>query len=143
MITRKANASWEGNLKEGKGSMNYGSFQGPFTYSSRFENGEGTNPEELIGAAIAGCFSMFLSALMDEVGFPPQKIETDAEILLDKDDKGPFIGEIKLSCRVHCKGIEKEALKKLIESAKVRCPISRLYQGGTAKIVVESELFIS
>ncbi len=88
MATRTASAVWNGTLKEGKGNMKYGSVEGPFTFASRFESGEGTNPEELVGAAHAGCYSMFLSALLSKQGLTPDSIETTATVELGQDD-GP------------------------------------------------------
>src|SRR5213593_4743761 len=86
MATRNGSAVWEGTVKEGKGTVKLGSgaFEGPYSFSSRFENGKGTNPEELIGAAHAGCFAMALSLVLGEAGFTPEKIETHADVSLEK-----------------------------------------------------------
>ena len=85
MSVRTASAVWNGTLKEGQGTMKLGSgaFEGPFTYASRFEDGPGTNPEELVGAAQAGCFSMFLAALLTTAGFTPKQIRTSAKVHLE------------------------------------------------------------
>lgn len=140
MSTRNAKALWNGTLKEGKGEMNFSNYSGPFTFASRFEEGEGTNPEELVGAAQAGCYSMFLSALISGEGLTPQSIETNATVTLGKDDIGPNITNIKLDCKVSCEGLSKEKFDELALAAKDKCPISRLYAGGTAKIDLDAKL---
>ena len=140
MSTRNAKALWNGTLKEGKGEMNFSNYSGPFTFASRFEEGEGTNPEELVGAAQAGCYSMFLSALISGEGLTPQSIETKATVNLGKDDIGPNITNIKLDCKVSCEGLSKEKFDELALAAKNKCPISRLYTGGTAKIDLDAKL---
>lgn len=140
MSTRNAKAQWNGSLKEGNGVMNFSNYSGPFTFASRFEEGKGTNPEELVGAAIAGCYSMFLSALMGGENLSPKSIVTDVFVDLGKDDKGPCITNIKLVCKVSCEGISQEKFDELSLAAKEGCPISRLYAGGTAKIELEATL---
>jgi len=140
MSTRKAQALWNGTLKEGKGEMKFSNYSGPFTFASRFEEGKGTNPEELVGAAIAGCYSMFLSALIGGENLNPKSIETEASVLLGKDETGPCITNIKLVCNVKCEGLSLEKFDELSLAAKQKCPISRLYAGGTAKIELEASL---
>ena len=140
MTIRNAKALWNGTLKEGKGEMNFSNYSGPFTFASRFEEGKGTNPEELVGAAQAGCYSMFLSALISGEGFTPQSIETTAAVTLGKDDTGPNITDISLVCKVSCEGISQEKFDELAIAAKEKCPISRLYAGGTANIVLDAKL---
>jgi osmotically inducible protein OsmC len=140
MTIRNAKALWKGTLKEGKGEMKFSNYSGPFTFASRFENGEGTNPEELVGAAQAGCYSMFLSALLSGEGFTPESIETTAAVNLGRDDTGPNITEIKLVSNVKCNGVSKEKFDELAKAAKEKCPISRLYAGGTANIVLDAKL---
>jgi len=140
MSTRTAKAQWSGTLKEGKGEMNFSNYSGPFTFASRFEEGKGTNPEELVGAAIAGCYSMFLSALMGGENLNPKSIETEVFVELGKDDAGPCITNIKLVCNANCEGISQEKFSELSLAAKEGCPISRLYAGGTAKIELEASL---
>ena len=140
MTIRNAKALWNGTLKEGKGEMNFSNYSGPFTFASRFEEGKGTNPEELVGAAQAGCYSMFLSALISGEGFTPQSIETTAAVTLGKDDTGPNITDISLVCKVSCEGISPEKFDELAIAAKEKCPISRLYAGGTANIVLDAKL---
>lgn len=129
MATRKATAQWNGTLKEGKGTMKYGDVEGPYTFASRFEEGEGTNPEELAGAAHAGCYSMFLSALLSGDGLKPESIVTTATVVLDKDDVGPKITTISLECEATVAGISNEDFQKHVQAAKEKCPISRLYAG--------------
>jgi len=140
MTIRNAKALWKGTLKEGKGEMKFSNYSGPFTFASRFENGKGTNPEELVGAAQAGCYSMFLSALISGEGFTPQSIETTAAVTLGRDDTGPNITDITLVCNVSCEGLSKEKFDELAIAAKEKCPISRLYAGGTANIVLDAKL---
>ena len=114
--------------------MNFSNYSGPYTYLSRFEEGEGTNPEELVGAAQAGCFSMFLSALISEENLSPESIQTTATVHLERDDTGPLITLIELDCQVKCDGISREKFDELAAASKVKCPISRLYQGTEVKL---------
>ena len=127
MAIRKATAQWTGTLKEGKGTMNITNYSGPYTFASRFEEGEGTNPEELVGAAQAGCYSMFLSALITGEGLTPGKIETTAKVHLGRDDIGPHITLIELDSQVTCEGLSQDKFEELAAAAKEKCPISRLY----------------
>lgn len=140
MAIRKAKALWNGTLKEGKGEMEFSNYSGPYTYKSRFEEGDGTNPEELVAAAHGGCYSMFLSALLTEEGFIPESIETSVSVKLGKDEIGPCITKINLNSKVVCEGISQDRFKELAETAKEKCPISRLYNGGTAVIELNAEL---
>lgn len=140
MSVRSAKAQWNGTLKEGKGVMSFSNYNGPFTFASRFEEGEGTNPEELVGAAIAGCYSMFLSALLSNNDLNPESVNTTAKVTLGKDDTGPCITNIKLVCEVSCEGLSKDLFDELTQTAKAKCPISRLYSGGTAIIDLEATL---
>jgi osmotically inducible protein OsmC len=140
MTVRNAKALWNGTLKDGKGEMNFSNYSGPFTFASRFEQGDGTNPEELVGAAQAGCYSMFLSALISGEGLIPQSIDTTAAVTLGKDDTGPNITDINLVCNVSCEGLSQEKFDELAIAAKEKCPISRLYAGGTANIVLDAKL---
>ena len=129
MAKRKANAQWTGTLKQGRGTMKYGTYEGLYTFASRFEEGDGTNPEELVGAAISGCYSMFLAALASEKGLQPEKIETEATVDLGRDDKGPLITSIQLNTRAKIDGISENDFQELAGKAKEGCPISRLYKG--------------
>jgi len=127
MSTRSANAEWTGTLKDGNGYMKFSNYSGPYTFKSRFEEGDGTNPEELVGAAHAGCYSMFLSALISGEGLTPELIETTADVHLGKDETGPVITGIDLKCEVKCEGLTIEKFNELAASAKEKCPISRLF----------------
>ena len=133
MATRKATAQWTGTLKEGKGTMSHGTFEGPYTYASRFESGEGTNPEELVGAAHAGCYSMFLSALLSKEGLTPDTIRTTATVELGNDD-GPKITSITLDCEAKVSGIDEAKFQELVAAAKAKCPISRLFTGTDIRV---------
>jgi len=134
MSVRRANAQWYGTLKNGNGTMNFSNYNGPFTFASRFEEGDGTNPEELVGAAIAGCFSMFLSALISNSKLTPESIHTTATVHLEKDDIGPKITTIELNTEVKCDGLSTENFNELTAEAKRKCPISRLYGGTEIKL---------
>ncbi|MCB2196713.1 MAG: OsmC family peroxiredoxin [Bacteroidetes bacterium] len=140
MTKSKSLAQWKGKIKEGQGTMKFTGYEGIYNFASRFENGNDTNPEELIGAAHAGCYSMYLSLLITEEGLNPESIDTNAEVSLDKDDTGPYISEIKLDCKVKCDGLEESKLKDLASTTKEKCPVSRLYAGGTAKISAKADL---
>ena len=127
MTISTATAVWEGTLKEGQGRMKLGSgfLDGAFTWASRFSDGAGTNPEELIGAAYAGCFSMFLSAQLTNAGYTPTSIQTAAAVDLGRDDVGPKITMIQLSCEAKVPGIEPAEFHELVNISKQNCPISR------------------
>lgn len=128
MTVSKGKATWEGNLKEGNGTvelMDSGIFTGPFTHASRFVNGPGdgkTNPEELIGAAHAGCYAMFLSALLTTNGTPPTKIEAISKLKLGD---GPAITKIKLEVNGIVPGIDAAKFEELAKEAKEKCPVSK------------------
>lgn len=140
MTARKATAVWNGTLKEGNGKMNFSNYSGPFSFVSRFEEGDGTNPEELVGAAHAGCYSMFLAALISGEGLTPESVKTTNTVTLGKDDAGPCITNIHLDCTVKCDGLSQEKFNELAQAAKEKCPISRLYAGGTAQIDLDAKL---
>ncbi len=140
MSISNAQAIWNGTLKEGKGEMKFTDYSGPFTFASRFEEGADTNPEELVGAALAGCYSMFLSALISGEELSPKSINTNATVTLAKDDIGPNITHIKLDCSVVCEDLSQEKFNELAQTAKEKCPISRLYAGGTATIELNATL---
>jgi osmotically inducible protein OsmC len=137
MPVRKAEAIWEGNLLEGVGTMSStsGTFQIPFTHATRFKEDPGSNPEELIGAAHAGCFSMFLSSLLTNAGYPPDRIHTTAEVLLDKDDIGPKITQIKLISHVKVPGLDAETFSEHASVAREKCPVSRALAGVEIELV--------
>lgn len=128
MTQRSASAQWKGTLKEGSGTMTLGSgaYSGPFTFASRFETGPGTNPEELIGAAHAGCYSMFLSALLTKAGFTPAAIRTTATVHLGD---GPAIHLIELVTEAQVPGLGEAAFLEHAEAAKKGCPVSKALAG--------------
>lgn len=131
MAIRNAQAIWTGNLKDGNGKMTAGSgvFEVAYSFSTRFEDEPGSNPEELIGAALAGCFSMFLSAQLTENGHPPERVETKARVHLGSDDLGPAITKIELSNETTAPGVDEKTFNELAEISKQRCPISKALQG--------------
>ena len=128
MPTRTSSAEWKGTLKEGSGTMRVGNgaFEGLFTFASRFESGPGTNPEELIGAAHAGCFSMFLASLLADAGFPPKSVRTTAAVHLGA---GPTISRIDLSTEASVPGIDEQSFQRHAEAAKKNCPVSKALTG--------------
>lgn len=136
MAVRTSSAEWHGTLKEGGGIMRLGSgaYEGPYTFASRFESGPGTNPEELIGAAQAGCFSMFLSALLTKEGFTPASIRTTASVHLGE---GPTITLIELDCHAKVPGIAAEQFQQLAETAKKNCPVSKALAGPEIRLKAE------
>ena len=139
-MQRSASAVWHGSIKEGKGTISTQSGvlkDAQYSFSTRFENGIGTNPEELIGAAHAGCFSMALSGQLTTAGLPPESIETTAEVSLTKDDKGFVINKIHLTTRAKVPGLDKEKFAELAETAKAGCPVSRLFN---AQITLDATL---
>jgi osmotically inducible protein OsmC len=138
MAVRKAQAIWEGSLREGHGVMKFGSFEGPYTFSSRFEEGNGTNPEELIGAAHAGCFSMALSAGLGRAGFTPQSIHTTAHVTLGTVEGKARITQIHLECEAEVPSIDTETFGAIAEEAKRTCPVSSALAG--VQITLEAKL---
>lgn len=124
MAIRNAEAVWTGTLKEGKGTLKLGSgaFDGSYTWASRFEEAPGTNPEELIGAAHAGCYSMFLSSLLTKAGYPPTRIQTTAKVHLEA---GPTITLIELDTIAEVPGLDEKTFLEQAEAAKKNCPVSK------------------
>jgi osmotically inducible protein OsmC len=131
MATRNGSAVWEGTLKGGKGTMKLGSgaYEGPYSFSSRFENGTGTNPEELIGAAEAGCFSMALSANLEKAGHPAKRINTTAKVKLESTGSGPRITSIDLDVNAEVPGIDEAKFGEQAELTKKTCPVSVALSG--------------
>lgn len=127
MPTSSARAKWDGTLKAGKGIMKMGSgvCEGEYSFATRFEGSAGTNPEELIGAAHAGCFSMALSMLLEQAGHPPRSIETQAEVTLDKVDDGFAITRILLKTEAEVPGMNADTFREQAEAAKAGCPVSK------------------
>lgn len=124
MTVRQSEAIWRGTLREGDGIVKLGSgaFEGSYTWASRFDVGEGTNPEELIAAAHAGCFSMFLSALLTKAGFSPTRIHTTAAVHLEA---GPTITKIELSTQASVPGLDEATFLNFANEAKEKCPVSK------------------
>ena len=131
MIKRKAYAVWNGSIKNGSGTVELGSgaFKGQYSFGSRFEEGVGTNPEELIGAAHAGCFSMALSLELSNAGYTVDEISTEAIVSLDKDDGGFKIPSIKLVTKARVPGIEMKDFAEFASAAKANCPVSKALTG--------------
>ena len=141
MATRNGSAVWEGTLREGKGTVKLGSgaFEGPYSFASRFEEGAGTNPEELIGAAHAGCFSMALAAGLTKAGYSPKRVATTAKVHLGQSGGGFKITLIELSTEAEVPGIDEAAFQEQAEGAKKNCPVSQALAATeitlTAKLV--------
>ncbi len=127
MPTRTADAVWEGNLKEGKGNvkLSSGAYNGQYSFASRFEQGTGTNPEELIAAAHAGCFSMALSAGLGKAGFNPTRVSTTASVSLEKVGEGFKITKIHLKTEAQVPGIDEKTFQEHAQKAKTGCPVSQ------------------
>lgn len=140
MPVRHADARWEGDLESGKGEMHLGggAWSGPYSHASRFEEGSGTNPEELLAGAHAGCFSMKFAGVLAEAGHKPESISTTADVHLDKTGDGFAITRVVLRTEARVPGIEEERFQELAEVAKRDCPVSQLFTG--ADIAVEATL---
>jgi len=126
MARRTGSAVWEGTLKEGRGTMKLGSgaFEGPFSFLSRFESGKGTNPEELIGAAEAGCFSMALALNLEKAGHPAKRVNTTATVKLEPDAGGFKITSIDLKTEADVPGMDEAKFREQAELTKKSCPVS-------------------
>ncbi|MEQ1856711.1 MAG: OsmC family protein [Longimicrobiales bacterium] len=127
MSIRNAQAHWEGDLRQGKGTVRLGSgaFEGQYSFKSRFEEGTGTNPEELIGAAHAGCFSMAFSNMLSEAGHVPTRVDTKARVHLERIDGKQTISRIELETEGEVPGISDAIFQEIAAKAKVGCPVSR------------------
>jgi osmotically inducible protein OsmC len=139
-MKRKASAVWQGGLKDGKGAISTDSgvlSNTQYSFSTRFENGAGTNPEELIAAAHAGCFSMALSAQLGEAGIKAERIETTATVTLEKGEGGFAVTESHLEVKASIPGSDQAAFEKAANNAKAGCPISKLLN---AKITMNANL---
>jgi lipoyl-dependent peroxiredoxin len=141
MAARTGSAIWNGNLKDGNGEVTVGDgvFTGAYSYASRFEDGDGTNPEELIAAAHAACFSMALSNILAEAGHPPDEIRTSARVQLRPVDGEPTIARIDLEVEGSVPGIDEAAFNEHAEAAKAGCPVSRAL-AGVPEIALEARL---
>jgi osmotically inducible protein OsmC len=140
MAVRTADAQWEGSLQDGTGTMRLGSgaFEGRYSFASRFEDGPGTNPEELIGAAHAGCFSMALSGSLSRAGHPPSRIQTTARVHIERGDDGFGITRIELATEAEVPGLDEPAFREQAETAKATCPVSKALAG--TEITLEAKL---
>lgn len=140
-MVRKASAVWNGSLKEGKGSISTESkvlSNAQYSFSTRFENGIGTNPEELIAAAHAGCFSMALAAQLGNAGMTPEAVETTAAVTLEKTDAGFTVTKIHLDVTARIPGADPATFETAAQNAKTGCPISRLLKA--AEITMSAKL---
>ena len=137
MPVRTGEAEWKGTLKEGEGRVRTetGALDGPYSFNSRAAEGKGTNPEELIGAAHAGCFSMFLSALLSKDGYTPTRIDTTAKVYLEA---GPTIAKIELTTRAAVPGLDADKLQEYANNAKAGCPVSKAL--ASVEIVLNAAL---
>jgi osmotically inducible protein OsmC len=127
MPTRSSSAEWNGNLARGKGTMSLGSgaFEGSYSFASRFESGDGTNPEELIAAAHAGCFSMALATALSQDDHVPDSVKTTADVTIEPVDGNPTITKSELSTQVKVDGLSEEELQGYAEAARSGCAVSR------------------
>jgi osmotically inducible protein OsmC len=140
MKTRYAEAKWNGSLKDGRGMMKTGSgkFEGDFSFGTRFQDTAGTNPEELIGAAHAGCYSMALAAGLEKAGFSPKQVKTSAKVQVEEKDGGFEISRVLLNAEADVPGIDQAEFKQQAEEAARQCVVSKALR-GTA-IQVEAKL---
>lgn len=139
MPVRQANARWDGKLADGNGKMRFADYAGPFTFASRFEEGPGTNPEELVGAALAGCFSMALSGDLGGAGHDPQSVETVAEVEVRPDPAGGFsITNIHLTTVATVPGLDGEELRRIADGTRQNCPVAKALKG--VPITLEAKL---
>jgi lipoyl-dependent peroxiredoxin len=140
MPTRSAQAEWKGNLARGSGTMSVGSgaFEAPYSFASRFESGDGTNPEELIGAAHAGCFSMALALMLSQEGHEPESVQTEAKVTIEDVDGKPTIARSELSTVGKVDGLSEEEFQRYAEGAKGGCAVSRAL--GGVEISLEAKL---
>ena len=136
MATRTADAEWKGDLQQGSGHMRFGSgaFDGVFDFRSRMGDGAGTNPEELLGAAHAGCYSMALSAGLKGAGATPERVHTTAKVHFDQKEGGWTIHTIDLVTEVSAKGISPEKFQEVAEKTKLGCPVSKALKGVTINL---------
>ena len=140
MAARTSEAEWKGSLREGKGTMKLGSgaYEGPYSFASRFESGTGTNPEELIAAAHAGCFSMALSAGLGKGGYTPTRIHTRATVHLEKVGEGFGITRIELATEAAVPGMDAATFATFADAAKSGCPVSKVL--AAAQITLNAKL---
>lgn len=138
-MERTAKAQWKGTIKEGKGNINAPSgvlSNSPYSYLTRFENTPGTNPEELIGAAHAGCFAMMTSLLLTQAGHKPEQLDTEAKVVLGEVNGLPTITDIHLKINGKVPGMDAATFRKFATEAKEKCPVSRLVTGAKTSLEV-------
>ena len=140
MPTSEAQAQWHGNLARGDGKMSFGdgAWEGPYTAASRFETGEGVNPEALIAAAHAGCFSMAFANVLSQAGHEPESVDTTARVTVEKDDGGFSITRSELRTEVNVEGLDEDAFQSHADEAKQGCPVSRAL--GAIEITLEARM---
>jgi len=140
MPTRRASARWEGTLREGKGTMKLesGAYEGRYSFASRFEEGTGSNPEELIAAAHAGCFSMALSGGLVRAGHTPTYVSTEAAVSVERQESGFKITKSHLTCEAKVPGMSREAFLEAAQAAKAGCPVSGALTG--VEITLDAKL---
>lgn len=129
MPVREASATWHGSIREGHGHMQFANYEGSYSFTSRFEQGDGTNPEELLGAAHAGCFSMALSSGLTAAGHAPSSVQTKAQVHIEKLDAGWTVTRVHLITKAEVPGIEEGEFMEQAENAKATCPVSRALTG--------------
>ena len=131
MPTRSGEATWNGNLPDGDGTMSVesGAYEGAYSFRSRFEDGEGSNPDELIAAAHAGCFSMALANVLAEAGYDPESVHTNADVTLRMLEDGPAITKVHLTSEVAVSGLDDETFQEHADAAKNGCPVSKALAG--------------
>ena len=136
MAERSAKAEWNGSLMEGKGKMALGSgmFEGAFSFNTRMGDEPGTNPEELLGASLAGCYTMALNATLEKSGKPASSVKTDAKVFFGKDDSGFAIKHIDLETTAVVEGIEEDEFLRITEEVKKTCPISKALAAVTINL---------
>jgi lipoyl-dependent peroxiredoxin len=141
MAKRRATAKWHGTVKDGEGSiaLGQGGYEGPYSFKSRFEDGNGTNPEELLAAAHAGCFTMSVSTVLTMAGHPPDSLETNANVWLRMGESGPQIPKIELTLRGRVPGITQDEFAEHAKLAERSCPVSKAL-AGVGEIVLDAQL---
>jgi osmotically inducible protein OsmC len=140
MPIRNAEAEWKGDLKAGSGTLSSasGALKGNYTFASRFEEGTGTNPEELIGAALASCYSMALANNLAQAGHKPESVKTSAKVHLEKTDKGQTVTRIDLTTRAKVPGVDAGTFNEKVETTRTTCPMARAL--GAIQINVDAKL---
>lgn len=141
MTARSGSAEWHGDLQSGSGKVTVGDgvFEGAYSYQSRFEEGEGTNPEQLIAAAHAACFTMALSNILSGAGHPPESVRTNARVQLRNIDGAPTLTRIDLETQGNVPGVDAQGFQRYAEDAKENCPVSRAL-AGIPEIVLSARL---